>query len=76
MTTVGHAGLNDMLAAYEDKSAEAVCTFAFCEGPGREVRLFQGRTEVGFLLVSFGFEILMMSAVGQDSSCPRTTKLW
>jgi len=31
------------LAAYEDKSAQAVCTFAFSEGPGQEVKLFQGR---------------------------------
>lgn len=42
----GHDGLNKLLAAYEDKSAMAVCTFAFCKGPGEEVMLFQGRTEV------------------------------
>lgn len=34
-----------MLAAYPDKSAAAVCTFAYCGGPGEEVLLFQGRTE-------------------------------
>lgn len=33
-----------MLAGFEDKSAEAVCTFAFSDGPNKEVLLFQGRT--------------------------------
>lgn len=43
---LGHEGLNNMLAAYEDKSAQAVCTFAFCKGPGKEAILFEGRTDV------------------------------
>lgn len=30
---------------YEDKSAYALCTFAFCAGPGVEPVLFEGRTE-------------------------------
>lgn len=34
-----------MLSAYSDKSATAVCTFAYCGGPGEEALLFQGRTE-------------------------------
>lgn len=33
--------LYDMLAKF-DKSAKAICTFAYCEGPGKEVKLFQG----------------------------------
>ncbi|KAG9258332.1 inosine triphosphate pyrophosphatase-like protein [Emericellopsis atlantica] len=45
MTAVGHDGLNNLLAAYEDKSAEAVCTFGYCEGPGQEPILFQGRCQ-------------------------------
>ena len=40
----GHAGLNNLLAAYEDKSAYAQCLFALCAGPGAPVRLFDGRT--------------------------------
>ncbi|KAI5862840.1 inosine triphosphatase [Durotheca rogersii] len=44
MQSVGHVGLNNLLAAYEDKSAQAVATFGFCRGPGHEVLLFQGRT--------------------------------
>ncbi|KAF3925988.1 Nucleoside-triphosphatase [Dactylellina cionopaga] len=45
MQGIGHSGLNKLLAGFEDKSAEAVCTFAFSEGPGFEPLIFQGRTE-------------------------------
>lgn len=38
-----------MLDGFDDRSAEAVCTFGFCPGPGAEPILFQGRTEVRFL---------------------------
>ena len=50
MKDLGHEGLVNMLAAYEDKSAQAVCTFAYCEGPGQEPVLFQGRTDVCMIL--------------------------
>eukprot|EP00325_Prymnesiales_sp_UTEX-LB-985_P000204 CAMPEP_0174703986 /NCGR_PEP_ID=MMETSP1094-20130205/7739_1 /TAXON_ID=156173 /ORGANISM="Chrysochromulina brevifilum, Strain UTEX LB 985" /LENGTH=225 /DNA_ID=CAMNT_0015901983 /DNA_START=127 /DNA_END=805 /DNA_ORIENTATION=- len=40
----GHEGLNNLLAAYEDKSAYAQCIFAFSAGPGKEVCTFVGRT--------------------------------
>ncbi|QVM11743.1 nucleoside triphosphate pyrophosphohydrolase ham1, variant 2 [Coccidioides posadasii str. Silveira] len=42
---LGHEGLNKLLYAFEDKSAVAVCTFAFAAGPGEEPILFQGRTD-------------------------------
>ena len=45
-------GLNNLLCGYEDKSAYALCTIAFCEGPGKEVKLFRGKTDVS------GFEVL------------------
>ncbi|KAK6521613.1 nucleoside triphosphate pyrophosphohydrolase ham1 [Arthrobotrys conoides] len=45
MQGIGHGGLNKLLAGFEDKSAEAVCTFAFSEGPGSEPLIFQGRTQ-------------------------------
>lgn len=41
---VGLQGLVDMLYKFEDKGAKAVCTFGYCEGPGSEVKLFQGIT--------------------------------
>ena len=40
----GHEGLNNLLAAYDDKSAYAQCIFAFCGGPGEEVQTFTGQT--------------------------------
>lgn len=43
---LGHEGLNNLLMAYDDKSAQAVCTFAYSPGPGNEPIIFQGRTTV------------------------------
>ncbi|ATZ48381.1 Bcham1 [Botrytis cinerea B05.10] len=45
MDALGHDGLNNMLAGFPDKSAQAVCTFAYSEGPGHEPIIFQGRTD-------------------------------
>lgn len=41
---LGHDGLNRILQGYEDKGAYAQCLFALCAGPGKPVRLFDGRT--------------------------------
>jgi inosine triphosphate pyrophosphatase len=46
LESLGLDGLNKMLDPYEDRSAEAVCTFAFSYGPGEQPILFQGRTLV------------------------------
>ncbi|MDI1492425.1 MAG: nucleoside triphosphate pyrophosphohydrolase ham1 [Ramalina farinacea] len=43
LQALGHEGLNNLLMAYEDKSAQAVCTFAYCQGPGHEPLIFEGR---------------------------------
>jgi inosine triphosphate pyrophosphatase len=40
----GHAGLNNLLAAYPDKSAYAQCIFAFSDGSDMKPMLFVGRT--------------------------------
>ncbi|BFZ65458.1 nucleoside triphosphate pyrophosphohydrolase ham1 [Saitoella coloradoensis] len=37
--------LPTLLAGFPDKSAYALCTFAYCSGPDGEVVLFEGRTE-------------------------------
>lgn len=43
---LGPEGLHQMLHGWEDKSAEAICTFAYCAGePKDPVLLFQGRTQ-------------------------------
>ncbi|MCJ1298152.1 nucleoside triphosphate pyrophosphohydrolase ham1 [Hypocenomyce scalaris] len=44
LQALGHEGLNNLLLAYDDKSAEAVCTFAYSAGPDHEPIIFQGRT--------------------------------
>lgn len=41
---IGSEGLHRMLAGFEDKRAEAVCTLGFSAGPEKPVRLFHGRT--------------------------------
>ena len=41
---LGHEGLNNMLAAYEDKSAYAQCIFAFTPGPDVAPITFVGQT--------------------------------
>ncbi|RKO92851.1 inosine triphosphate pyrophosphatase [Blyttiomyces helicus] len=45
MKSVGHDGLNRMLAGFDDKSAFALCTFAYSAGPGEEPIIFEGRTD-------------------------------
>jgi inosine triphosphate pyrophosphatase len=42
---LGPEGLFKMLEGWEDKSAEAVCTFAYSPGVDADVQLFQGITE-------------------------------
>ncbi|KAH7301119.1 hypothetical protein KP509_23G012900 [Ceratopteris richardii] len=41
----GPEGLNNMLAAYEDKTAYALCIFSLSLGPDHEPTSFEGRTE-------------------------------
>ena len=53
MLALGPHKLHQMLDGFKDKSAQAVCTFAYCEGPGHEPVLFQGRTD-GKLVPSRG----------------------
>lgn len=55
LEALGHQGLNNLLAAFPDKSAQAVCTFAYCEGPGHEPIIFQGRTDVRSLPLRTGY---------------------
>lgn len=41
---IGHEGLNNLLMAYEDKSAYALCAFSFSIGPNAEPVTFLGKT--------------------------------
>ncbi|KAI7860739.1 inosine triphosphate pyrophosphatase [Circinella umbellata] len=41
----GPEGLVKMLQGFNDFSAYALCTFAYCEGPGHEAIVFEGTTD-------------------------------
>ncbi|KAG9137107.1 hypothetical protein Leryth_011926 [Lithospermum erythrorhizon] len=41
---IGHEGLNNLLMAYEDKSAYALCIFSLALGPNAEPITFVGKT--------------------------------
>ncbi|XP_071722121.1 inosine triphosphate pyrophosphatase [Rutidosis leptorrhynchoides] len=41
---IGHQGLNNLLMAYEDKSAYALCAFFLALGPNEEPLTFLGKT--------------------------------
>lgn len=41
---IGHEGLNNLLVAYEDKSAFAVCIFSLAIGPNEDPITFLGKT--------------------------------
>jgi inosine triphosphate pyrophosphatase len=45
MLALGPQNLHKMLDGFSDKSSQAVCTFAYSEGPGAEPVVFQGRTD-------------------------------
>ncbi|GBP70603.1 Inosine triphosphate pyrophosphatase [Eumeta japonica] len=42
---LGPEGLHKLLTGWDDKSAEAVCTFAYCSGDYEDVILFEGKTQ-------------------------------
>lgn len=44
LDSCGHAGLNKMLDGFDDRTAYAQTVVAYCEGPGKEVVTFEGRT--------------------------------
>lgn len=52
LSSIGLDGLNNLLAAYSDKSADAVCTFGYSRGRGQTPILFQGRCSVSLALPS------------------------
>ncbi|OLL22913.1 Inosine triphosphate pyrophosphatase [Neolecta irregularis DAH-3] len=71
MQNIGHEGLNNLLANYDDKGAKAICTFAYCKGPGEEVVLFEGLTE-GFIVPARGSGKFGWDAVFQPRNFDET----
>eukprot|EP00158_Paraphelidium_tribonemae_P005492 Partr_v1_DN27371_c3_g1_i3_m46270 putative Pyrophosphatase that hydrolyzes non-canonical purine nucleotides such as inosine triphosphate (ITP), deoxyinosine triphosphate (dITP) or xanthosine 5'-triphosphate (XTP) to their respective monophosphate derivatives. The enzyme does not distinguish between the deoxy- and ribose forms. Probably excludes non-canonical purines from RNA and DNA precursor pools, thus preventing their incorporation into RNA and DNA and avoiding chromosomal lesions (By similari len=61
---LGHEGLNNMLAAYEDKSAYALCIVALSP-PGQTSYVFEGRTDGKIVSArgptSFGWDPIFVS---------------
>ena len=57
---LGPDGLHKLLAAFPDKSAQAICTFAYSEGPHHEPVLFQGRTSVRSWTLSVRLDTLTL----------------
>ncbi|CDS13589.1 hypothetical protein LRAMOSA05765 [Lichtheimia ramosa] len=45
LQSTGPEGLVKMLQGFGDYSAYALCTFAYCEGPGHEPIIFEGKTD-------------------------------
>lgn len=64
---LGHDGLNKLLGGFQDKTAYAQCVFAFCAGPGHEVKASQG----GLRLRSFDGRI---SHPGMRPYAPRVRR--
>jgi inosine triphosphate pyrophosphatase len=56
----GHQGLNNLIAAYHDKSAYAQTIVAFTPGPGKMVHVFDGKTDGDIVLprgsLDFGWD--------------------
>ena len=77
LKALGVKEFHKLLAGFEDKSAQAVCTFAYCEGPGKEPIVFQGRTEVSSATVLGAIVFrLLIPGVGQDCAGSWTDGLW
>lgn len=70
MLALGASQMHKLLAGFDDKSAQAVCTFAYCAGPGHEPVLFQGRTD-GKLVESRGSTVFGKSASMKQVWCGR-----
>lgn len=45
LKSIGLDGLNKLLVGFESTNAYALCTFAYCKGPGHQPIVFEGRTD-------------------------------
>jgi inosine triphosphate pyrophosphatase len=66
MLALGPLQMHKLLEGFEDKSAQAVCTFGYSAGPGHEPILFQGRTD-GKLVQSRGPTVFGKSTIFRDA---------
>eukprot|EP00271_Cylindrocystis_brebissonii_P007222 TRINITY_DN20507_c0_g1_i1.p1 TRINITY_DN20507_c0_g1~~TRINITY_DN20507_c0_g1_i1.p1 ORF type:complete len:194 (+),score=17.78 TRINITY_DN20507_c0_g1_i1:160-741(+) len=71
LAKTGHEGLNNLLAAYEDKSAYALCVFSLALGPDDTPLTFSGRTD-GHIVPSRGPQHFGWDSVFQPVGSPHT----
>ncbi|HLP35012.1 MAG TPA: non-canonical purine NTP pyrophosphatase [Amoebophilaceae bacterium] len=62
---IGLVGLNNMLAAYQDKTAQAICTLAYTAGPGKEIKLFTGSVEGQIVVPTHPIKAMSFDAIFQ-----------
>ncbi|KAH7912939.1 inosine triphosphate pyrophosphatase-like protein [Hygrophoropsis aurantiaca] len=71
MKNLGHEGLNNLLVGFPTTEAWALCTFAYCSGPGAEPILFEGRTD-GSIVPARGPPTFGWDAVFQPEGFDKT----
>lgn len=67
LSKIGPSGLINLLSSWEDKSAYALCLFAYCEGVGKEVKIFSGTTEGSIVTPrgaqDFGWDVSLINTI-------------
>ena len=76
LDTCVHEGLNKMLDGFDDRTCYAQTVVAYCEGPGSQVRLFDGRTNGTVVRprgpTDFGWDPVFQCEEGGDDTKGRT----
>ncbi len=75
MLALGPENMHKMLAGFDDKSTQAVCTFGYSEGPGHEPIIFQGRTDVIHLHIITSKSPSLFLIARRESLCFREDRL-
>ncbi|KAI9591972.1 inosine triphosphate pyrophosphatase [Syncephalis fuscata] len=77
MDKIGHDGLNRMLTGFEDKTAYALCTIAYCTGPNEEPVSSRGRVVPARGPANFGWDPIFEPAGFNQTfaEMPLATKL-
>jgi inosine triphosphate pyrophosphatase len=78
LDSLGHDGLNNLIASSDDKSGYAQTIVAFCPAPGKEVIVFDGRT-TGQIVdargpLDFGWDPIFQPDEGKDMTYAEMSK--
>jgi inosine triphosphate pyrophosphatase len=78
LDSCGLEGLNKMLSGFEDKTAFAQTVVAFCPGPGKEIAVFDGRTDGKITEargdLAFGWDPIFEPKEGEGKTYAEMTK--